>query len=193
MTNAQAKRWLRRALIKKRQSIGPHLQKKWGRAIVKNVLRSREFKKARVVATFIGFGSEVLTDGLIEAGWKAGKKILVPMTSAGFRNPYFVLFKKEDRLRKTSHGPWELVKKKERFNFQSIDLVLVPGLGFDRDGFRLGYGGGFYDRILEKTTSATHMGLFFSCQELACVPRHPHDKRLHHIVTERGFLFDDRS
>jgi 5-formyltetrahydrofolate cyclo-ligase len=73
-------------------------------------------------------------------------------------------------------------------------LVLAPLLAFDRAGYRLGYGGGFYDRTLERLAAAGHVlavGLAFAAQEIASVPRGPHDRRLDWVVTERAALAID--
>ena len=70
-------------------------------------------------------------------------------------------------------------------------LVLAPLLAFDRAGYRLGYGGGFYDRTLERLAAAGHVlavGLAFAAQEVPAVPCGPHDRRLDWIVTEQAAL-----
>ncbi|MBL8708216.1 MAG: 5-formyltetrahydrofolate cyclo-ligase [Rhodospirillaceae bacterium] len=75
-------------------------------------------------------------------------------------------------------------------------VLLVPLLAFDPDGYRLGYGGGFYDRTLAKLRAAGHalaVGVAYAAQELAAVPRGPHDEPLDYVVTERAvFRFSDR-
>ena len=150
--------------------------------------REKNYKKSKSIALFLGFSSEIITDSLIKHAWKEKKNVLLPITSQGFHKPFFALFHKGDRLKRTSFGPMELVKKKKPFNFRSIDLVVIPGLGFDERGYRLGYGGGVYDRILKKTPRAKHVGLFFSCQFLPKLPTGRHDKSMDAIVTERSFL-----
>lgn len=182
----EAKRWLRQFMVKKRQALGAARQKKLSQKIINNLLHSSEFKKAKTVAAFLGFASEVRTEGILEAGWKTGKTMLIPITTRGFDKPYFAVFHKGHPLQKTKHGHWELSGKTKAFNFKSIDLVLVPGLAFDNQGYRLGYGGGVYDRILKKTKTATHAGLFFSIQNLPVLPRQNHDQKLRLIVTEKG-------
>ncbi len=182
----EVKRWFRRALIRERQAIPYRQRSDWSRAIVRHLLKTSYYKRAKVIASFIGFGSEVVTHGLIEQAWKDGKKVLIPVTSRGFDKPFFAVFQKGDELKKTHYGPFEFVKKKAAFPFGSIDLVLVPGLGFDRDGFRLGYGGGVYDRILKKTPRAKHVGLFYCNQYYPVLPRGVHDKKMTSILTEKG-------
>jgi len=70
-------------------------------------------------------------------------------------------------------------------DYGALDAILVPGLAFDRLGYRLGRGGGFYDRLLERLPARTaRIGLFFAVQELAEIVREPHDRRLDWIITE---------
>jgi 5-formyltetrahydrofolate cyclo-ligase len=69
-----------------------------------------------------------------------------------------------------------------------FDLILAPVLAFDREGFRLGYGKGYYDRLLAET-AAPAIGLAFADQELAVIPREAHDRRLRFVVTET-FVID---
>jgi len=71
------------------------------------------------------------------------------------------------------------------------DLVLVPLLAFDRRCFRLGYGGGYYDRTLATLPGATAIGCAYALQEMKDVPVEPHDIRLHAIATERGVIRGD--
>ena len=68
------------------------------------------------------------------------------------------------------------------------DLILVPGLAFDRAGFRLGRGGGFYDRFLASLSEPRPVlcGVCFSCQILPAVPREPHDSRMDYLLSDKG-------
>ncbi|MCG3203836.1 MAG: putative protein YqgN [Elusimicrobia bacterium] len=180
------KRFLRRLLVRRRQQINSKDRLRWSQRAVKNLINSSYYTRAKVIAAFIGFGSEIITDGLIAQCWKDGKKVLIPISSEGFGRPFFALFQKGDSLKKTPQGPFELIQKKNPFPFRSVDLVLVPGLGFDKRGHRLGYGGGVYDRILAKTPQAQHVGFYFSLQELTVIPMENHDKKMDAIVTEKG-------
>ena len=184
--SATAKRWLRRYLIRQRQSIKEPERRRLSRAIVRGIPSSAVYRRAKTVALFIGFGSEVRTEELFRDAWKRGKNVLIPITSLGFDQPFFALFKKGDRLVKTPYGPLELVEQARRFDFRKVDVVFVPGLGFDRDGHRLGYGGGVYDRLLERTPKSKHMGIFFGFQRVQRLPRRPHDRPLAAVATEHG-------
>jgi 5-formyltetrahydrofolate cyclo-ligase len=70
---------------------------------------------------------------------------------------------------------------------EQLDLLIVPGVGFDRTGHRLGYGGGFYDHYLEHYPGWT-IGLGFDCQLVDALPRQPHDHPIRMLITEKGVL-----
>lgn len=183
-TSVEAKNWLRSYARRRRQSVSTIERTRSSRLAVKNLLKSHNFQKAKVLALYVGFGSEVQTDLLIEAAWKARKTVLIPNTSRGLHRPYFQEYKKGDTLKKTQFGPLELTQPKPEFSWKKIDLVVAPGLAFDGKCHRLGYGGGTYDRILAKTRQATHVGLFFSHQKMAYLPSEKHDCKLSVVVTD---------
>ena len=128
------------------------------------------------------------TGAIVRHAWKSGKNVLIPITADGFHKPFFALFRKGDLLKKTPFGPLEPFLRSDPYNMRKVDLVVVPGLGFDDTGHRLGYGGGVYDRLLVKTPKARHVGLFFSAQRIHAVPRGRHDRALSAIVTENGIF-----
>ncbi|TVQ37846.1 MAG: 5-formyltetrahydrofolate cyclo-ligase [Geminicoccaceae bacterium] len=68
------------------------------------------------------------------------------------------------------------------------DIVLVPALAVDAAGYRLGYGGGFYDRTLAEMTPLAAIGIAFAAQRIECLPRDPFDQRLTHLCTEEGLM-----
>lgn len=189
MNIAAAKKWLRIYLLRSRGLLGRRKQTALSRKIARTFLRLPEFKKAKTVAAYLGFGSEVLTEDIVRRAWQMGKTVLVPVTRRGFRNPYFAKFTPADPLAKTRYGPLEPRRKTHPHPFKQIDLVLVPGLGFDSKGWRLGFGAGVYDRLLKKTSRALHIGLCFSVQKLNRIPREKNDKRLGAILDENGCTF----
>ncbi len=67
-------------------------------------------------------------------------------------------------------------------------VMLVPLLGFDRAGGRIGYGKGYYDGAIARFRPRETIGLAFGCQEVEAIPMEPHDQRLHHILTEAGLI-----
>lgn len=184
----EAKRWLRRACVQVRQSVGANELKRASTLAAKRLLALPEYRKATTVAAFINFGSEIQTETFIRQAWKDGKNVVIPMCERGLDNPYFALFRRGDKLAKTAKGPFELVERSGAFPMRSIDFVVVPGLAYDSRLHRLGYGGGVYDRLLAKTPKAFHVGLFLDVQKLELLPVSGHDRALGAIVTEKRVL-----
>lgn len=185
MDRKEAKRTLREWMIKERQAISQSRRKSMSHSIARCVIGSPFFRRAKTVAIFLGFGSEVQTEKIVEAAWKKKKTVLIPMTDYGLHKSYFAVFRRGDKLYRTNRGPLELVKSSKAFDKGSLDLIFVPGLAFDHDGHRLGYGGGVYDRLLKNSKRAKRVGLYFSNQEIAYVPRDNHDEQLHIAVTNK--------
>jgi len=91
-------------------------------------------------------------------------------------------------------GTWGILEPKlalrgredRKVDARQLDLIVVPGLAFDRTGGRLGYGKGYYDRLLaEVRPDATLVAFAFECQLFATVPMHPHDVAMHKVITEK--------
>jgi 5-formyltetrahydrofolate cyclo-ligase len=86
-------------------------------------------------------------------------------------------------------NPWGLLEPRADLPLATPNILLVPLLGFDRQGHRLGYGKGYYDRAIANLKSAAPIvtiGLAFAAQEVECIPTQPHDQRLDWIITEIG-------
>jgi 5-formyltetrahydrofolate cyclo-ligase len=184
----QAKRWLRGACSRARQAVPLRDRKRWSAQATERFLSLPEYRRAETVAVFLTFGSEIETLLLIGQAWHDGKRVLIPMCDRGFSKPYFAPLRPEDRLVKTPQGPLELATKGQPFRGSAIDLILVPGLAFDRQLNRLGYGGGVYDRLLAQSRRASHIGFFWNLQQLDHVPVSAHDVALDGIVTETRVL-----
>ena len=88
-------------------------------------------------------------------------------------------------------GLWGLLEPEFTQHFTPpVDLLLVPGLAFDEDGYRLGYGKGFYDALLEHLDDrVTLLGVGFACQRIQRLPRNPGDQPVHGLVTEQGLTW----
>jgi 5-formyltetrahydrofolate cyclo-ligase len=72
---------------------------------------------------------------------------------------------------------------------EDVDTIILPMLGFDRTGGRIGYGAGYYDRFLEKFPDLRKIGIAFACQEIDSLPLDPTDVRMDHIITEEGIVY----
>jgi 5-formyltetrahydrofolate cyclo-ligase len=144
------------------------------------------FREAGTVLLFYSFGSEIPTAGTIQRALDAGKRVFLPLLEAG--EMIAAELKPGDSLAATTYGP------KEPSNRVAVDpgevgLVVTPGLGFDRQGYRLGYGAGYYDRYLARLREATpRVGIAFHQQLVPELPHEGGDQRLDMVVTDREVL-----
>ena len=153
-----------------------------------------EFRRAGAVMFYVSFRSEVRTQEMIQAALELGKKIIVPAVSSDRQalEPFFV--DGLDQLAPGAYGILEPKDRERRAALEDIDLIAVPGCAFDPEGYRLGYGGGYYDRFLSTRQTATAVGLAFELQIIPDVPRtQNHDIPVDLIVTEKRVIDCRRS
>jgi 5-formyltetrahydrofolate cyclo-ligase len=155
-------------------------------AVEERVFRLSEIRAARTVLLFYSFGSEVETSEMAERVHAEGKRLLLPFLEAERMEAAEVL--PEDELVVSSYGPREPARRVP-VDPGDVDVVIAPGLAFDRKGYRLGYGGGHYDRYLSRMgTRALRIGIGFASQLVDRVPREPTDERLDLVVTDAGVV-----
>ena len=158
-------------------------------AIAVRVEQLPQYRQARVVATYVGVKSEVGTKSLIEGRLARGEPTAVVYRHEG--DLALCLIHSLDELGPASFGLLEpvpsVVADPERHCLPAdVDLFLVPGLAFDREGGRLGYGKGYYDRLLGAARpGAVFLALAFESQMLENVPMLSHDVPVHLVMTER--------
>lgn len=147
------KRELRKRFRAIRKELGAE-----GRAAIDACIEQRlvalpEFAQAEVLLPYLDFGPEVCTRGIIQAAWDAGKTVALPWCVPGTHEMrWFKITSFEDLVR-SSLGVEEPVPVDENEQLLVTGqrmMALVPGLTFDAEGYRLGYGGGFYDTFLAK-------------------------------------------
>lgn len=143
-----------------------------------------EWKNANVVAMTISTEIEIDTFPIIAQAWKEGKVVAVPKCIPSIKALDFRKFDSYEQLEVSYSSLKEpnplstsLVKKQE------IDLVIVPGIVFDQYGFRIGYGGGYYDRFLS-TFKGNIISLAYDFQVIEKVPTQHHDMPVNMVVTE---------
>ncbi|MDO4530845.1 MAG: 5-formyltetrahydrofolate cyclo-ligase [Bacillota bacterium] len=177
---------LRQDALAKRNAIPAAERAEKSRRIMAHILESDAYKKARRVFTFVSIGSEVDTGALLLQAWRDGKGVAVPKTAAN-RKMNFWRIESYGDLRIGRFGVSEpcygtIVTPEEG------DLFLVPGLLFDREKNRLGYGGGYYDTYFKNHGGFRRIGVAFSEQlSETTIPVGEFDIPLDDIVTENGW------
>ena len=155
------------------------------RKIESTLKKIKGYASARTAMFFVSFGSEVFTHIMIKDALKS-KTVCVPKIYQRSMEPSIIL----DLDSLVPSGPFAIPEPIElmKIAYKSIDVVLVPGLAFDKEGYRLGYGYGFYDVFLRKVPKALKIGLAFDFQIVDKVPREGHDVPVDIIVTEERIV-----
>lgn len=150
---SQRKRKLRRDLKRLRAELGFDVRSAADEGIASRLFALEEFQQANVVLTYLAMGAEVETRQIIRHAWELGKTVALPRCVKGTRLMEWFRVDDLDGLVKSSFGVEEPPRDPQRMLDVSGALgksvvALVPALAFDRSGYRLGYGGGFYDTFL---------------------------------------------
>lgn len=153
--------------------------------IKETVFNLEQFKKSKIIMFFVSFNNEIGTHDMIKAAF-ASKTVIIPKVEHNKIEPSVIL--DFDNLVPT--GKWEILEPIElmKIAYKNIDLVFVPGIAFDKNGYRLGYGFGYYDKFLKKVPKAVKIGLCFDFQVVDKIPREMHDVPVNFIVTEERVI-----
>jgi 5-formyltetrahydrofolate cyclo-ligase len=166
-----------------RDSISPEERLHLGSLIQENVFRLPEMGRVGTVLLFYSFGSEVPTAAMIQRLLDQGVRVLLPFLEGSAMDA--AELGPGDLLAATTYGPKE-PSPRTPVDPSGIDVVIAPGLAFDAHGYRLGYGGGHYDRYLSRLRPETlRLGIAFHLQVVPSVPHGPEDQPLDLVVTER--------
>lgn len=155
-------------------------------SIRRQFLGSPEFREAAIICFYVSLPYEVDTKALIEEAFRLKKKVVVPKTC--FKEKVLELYEIRDLEKDLKPGALDILEpdaaKLQKFEGRP-DLVVVPGLAFDEQNFRIGYGAGFYDRFLEKQgIFSVKVGLCFAFQRLEELPVEAHDQPVDLIWTD---------
>lgn len=184
------KKIIRKEVLAKRNSFNEESIEAYSKVISDTVLSMDEFKKAKTVLLYSSFASEVKTDSLIDASLKDGKEVYLPRVEGEDMNFYHILSKEE--LVKGAWGILEPKKDKDKIFKDNKDaLIILPLVGYDRSGNRIGYGKGYYDRFLAAHETGIKIGIAFSLQECEIIPEDT-DIRLNMLVNENEIIVTRR-
>ncbi len=146
-------------------------------SIIENLQSSFMYKKARTVLFYCSTRGEVYTHGAISAAIKGGKIVALPKTNTGTRELVLYKIRSLSDLAKGAYGVLEPVPDHlHKISIQDIDLVIVPGVAFDKEGNRIGLGLGYYDRLLPGVAGLGSIcALAYSFQIVEKIPHDAHD------------------
>jgi 5-formyltetrahydrofolate cyclo-ligase len=179
-----SKSQLRLQLKAQRQALSPEWRAEAGLRLQANARQLPAFSQAAVIAAYVSIREEAPTALLLQHILESGKKLLLPSIQQQniFLHPV-------NSLQELRPGPLRIPQPLATapiYDPKVVQLFFIPGLGFDRQGGRLGFGAGHYDRLLPETTGL-RIGLCWENQIIDDLPVEDHDQRLHGLVTEAGW------
>ncbi len=189
---------LRKKVLSRRDALAPTLQHDKSHRIGRTLLELPLLNNCTTLLVYVAFRSEVQTLPIITTLLKAGKTVAVPLTLVREKRLRSIII--EDPEKDLSPGYCGIPEPKtslihdKTIDAAAIDLIIVPGSVFDRQGGRLGYGGGYYDRFLAmEAPQATRIALAYQLQIVDKIHLEPHDQSMDMIITENSVYTCRRS
>lgn len=160
------------------------------REIVARFMELPEFARAQTVMFYVDVRAEVRTRHALPEALQRGKRIVVPYCVDGELELFHL-----ESMDELAVGMYRILEPRDelrglpekRVEIHELDLIMVPGVAFDRTGGRTGHGKGYYDKLLEHARLDTPLvGLAFECQLFPEIPMQPHDIAMDKVITEKA-------
>ena len=187
---AENKKELRHIIESKRSRISIEEKIELDKNIFKNFINSKEFKNATSIFIFVSYKMEVDTHKIIKKALDYNKEVYVPKIISKREGMKAIKIKSFSELKVGAYGILEPIFDNPIDVINKIDLIVLPGLAFDLNGGRLGYGGGFYDRFLKNTTEDTlRCAMAYDFQIVNNVTMEEFDERVSIIITDKRIIY----
>ena len=178
---------LKRSLRAERTQMSERVVREKSLCIYRQLIDMPAYQLARRIACYVSIENEVDTRTVIQKAIGSSKQVGVPVTREDRRMDFQAISELND-LRPVHYGLREPVPDPKMVLLpHTIDLILIPGIAFDRHGHRIGSGGGYYDRFLVQT-EAVRIGLSYDFQIIDRVPAEAHDVKMDWIITENEVI-----
>ncbi|AWK50563.1 5-formyltetrahydrofolate cyclo-ligase [Clostridium beijerinckii] len=187
------KKNLRKEILTKRKNIDSVEKEKMDQKILDEFYENKYYKEAKNIFIYISYDSEINTRGIINKALKDNKKIYVPRTEFKTRFMDAVEITSLDNLVESEYGILEPSMEEPHIEPNELDLIVVPGVAFDRNGGRIGYGAGFYDRYFKRISDdrikrVPKLALAYDFQILEKIPMNEKDVPVNYIITEKEYI-----
>lgn len=180
------KKQQRKRILKERDLIIPDDRIRYSDNIFDKTISLKEYDTCRELLIYASFGSEVITDRIIDHSLLMNKKVYLPRVNGDQMD--FFLIRSRDEL---EEGSWHIMEPKadlsRLFTGNDKAMVFMPLVAFDRKGDRIGYGRGYYDRFLASHETGSRIGLAYSIQECEIVSEDT-DIKMDGIITEKEII-----
>lgn len=188
----EEKHALRRELRRARAQMGHQGRLAAGQTV--NRLLKRYIKKGQKIGVYWPMGSELRLDGFVRAAQKRGAKLYLPYIEPRSRRMWFTPYPADGTKQERKRGRAKLHVPQfagHKVRVHGLSILLIPVVGIDREGYRLGQAGGYYDATLsamKHRLQAKTIGVGFACQLVDRLPHEAHDVPLDGFVSEWGAL-----
>ena len=185
----EEKKLLRKKILKLRDSIPPGDRIEYSTKIAECIFCESKYVRANNVLIYNHFGSEVRCDYIFSKSLKDGKNVFFPKVEGEYMTFYKIT--SAEQLEAGYKGILEPFGNTGRFEQIGKSIIIVPGTVFGQDGYRIGYGKGYYDKFLASVPDIYKIGVCFSVQLVDKVPRDQYDVQMDEIICENRILSKD--
>jgi 5-formyltetrahydrofolate cyclo-ligase len=186
----ELKNSIRQILRHRKDSIGPEDRLEKSDLICRHLMK--QIRDGETVMVYTSKDKEVNTADLITTLIERGNPVVVPVIVKEDVSLRLSYLRSLSSLVPSTFGVPEPVGNEIPATSGDVDLIILPMLGFDRTGRRIGYGAGYYDRFLAKNQKLRKIGIAFACQEYENLPADEHDITMDSIITEEGIVYQNR-
>jgi 5-formyltetrahydrofolate cyclo-ligase len=181
---------IRKKLLSLRKSKSSDEVKSKSQKIKEILFKTKEFNQSKTILFYVSKGNEVGTKNMIKESLELGKRVVVTITDV--KNIKLILSELKN-LEELEIGTFGMLEPKKEFfrpvKIEEIDLVIVPGVAFDEEGNRIGFGKGFYDRFLiTLKKDVPNIGLAYEFQLVEKIPVTDKDVKVSKIITEKRII-----
>lgn len=180
------KKEIREKIINRLQELTNEQKVKQEKAIMDTLFQTPEWKKAKTVAVTLSQKIEINTSAIIDKAWSEGKVVVIPRAKKK-KEMDFVVYTKETPIERSSFGLKEPASDLVAISKSEIDLIIVPGLAYCESGFRIGFGGGYYDRFLANYKGET-LSLVLDEQQINSFKIDPFDVPIKLLITPQKII-----
>ena len=188
MTMQGLKQTLRQSIIAAREKLPVPERLRLSRAVLGSVCDLTAYRQARTVLGYLNFGAELAAELWVQQAMADGKRVLLPRVNRASR--HLDLYQVRDLQQDVAPGSWDirepLVERCVKEDaLGTVDFILLPGVAFTREGARLGYGGGYYDKLLARMPHRPALVAgAFAMQLVHEIPQEGTDRNVEWLVTE---------
>ncbi len=177
------KQALRSRMRAARRAVSPQKRAEMDKALLRNILTFPAYAQADILLLYVSAGGEAGTHALLEHALAEDRRIALPRCEAQGQMRFFLI----DSLNDLQPGAYGIPEPVGNITppITEHTLCLVPGVAFTPDGYRLGQGGGYYDRFLQKYPFIRTAGICYALQLTDSLPHAPHDRCMEAIITEQ--------